>query len=465
MMFITAAGMAVVLGMGSMAIDTAQWYQKRHAAQLSADAAALAAANCLANAGSGSTCTSTTDTTDASKVATTIATDNGIPISGVSYSSTQVTVTTATTAPETFAEVFKIADPPVSQTAVANYAAGHSTKCDSSSQVVGDCLAIFGLTNVCGVDTGNVVSDIGVSIPANGVTLKGAVHSNASLFGGSGNNFGPGTLGSQCGLSPLYDYFSSGANLFSGSSNPVGQAVTNTWPIDYSADFPPCGGAGAPCNSSGTPSFCSQSAASFSFTALNQPAAGYIYCAYGTGTKSDPSTWNGNISMSGGGFSGTQSNPTPDTFVGGSVTMNGTYYFESCGYSSSGYTAANCKGASGQSMPAPPLCSSSSAPSPCNYPLIYATDNATNAPACNLRLAVSVCIAGGASDWEGDIFASSGDALPPNGSGTVYLVGGSQSTTFVEAYNVLWVNGNAIGDGPTSTSGTTTTAGTDSLAQ
>lgn len=465
-MFVTAAGMTVVIGMGSLAIDTAQWYQKRHQAQMSADAAALAAANCLANAGSGKTCTSTTDTTDASQVATTIAADNGVPIYGVSYDDNHVTVTTHTNAPNTFAEVFNLGSPSVTQKSTASYSQTQSTACDESKQVVGDCLAIFGMSNVCGVDTGSVVSDIGVSIPANGIDIKGAIESNASLFGGSGNTFGLGTVGTSCGVAPLYDYLSNGTNNFAGLTAPVGQAVRNYWPIDYSQDFPPCGGSGAPCNASGTPSFCSASAANFNFTSSNQPVAGYIYCAYGTGTKSAPSTWNGNISMSGGGFSGTQSNPTPDTFVAGSVTMNGTYYFSACGYSSSGYNAASCRGSSGQSMPAPPLCSQASAPNPCNYPLIYATDNSTNAPACNLRLAVSVCIVGGASNIEGDIFASAGSLLPPNGSGTIYFVGGSQSTTFLEAYNVIWVNGSAIGDGPNASgTSTTTTAGSDSLTQ
>ena len=73
-MVIAAAAMFVVMLMAALAIDTAAGYQRRHQAQVAADAASLAAANCLADAGeTGDACTSTTDTTDAVRVATTIA--------------------------------------------------------------------------------------------------------------------------------------------------------------------------------------------------------------------------------------------------------------------------------------------------------------------------------------------------------------------------------------------------------
>lgn len=449
-MFITCAGMTVIIGMAAMGIDTAQWYQSRHQTQVAADAAALAAADCLANAGSGQTCTSPTDTTAASQVATTIANDNHVPISSVSYSANQVTVTTAETAPETFAGAFMSA-PRVSQSASASFA---PSTCNESAQVVGDCWAIFGMSEVCGVDTGSTTGDVGVSIPANGISIKGAINANGSLFGGSGNTFGPGWIGNQCGLSPLFDYASSGSDLFAGATQPVGQPAVPSWPVDYSKDFPSCGGSGPVCSPSGTPSFCSASAASFSFTAADPPEAGYIYCAYGSGTESDPSTWNGSITVSGGG--GTSADPTAVTFVGGSVSIgSGAGDFESCGYSTAGYTAAGCQGASGQTMPAPPLCSQSGAPSPCNYPFIYAADNLLSAPTCDTRVSTSVCILGGTTSFQGDIFAAAGNTLPPSGTGTVLIDAASGSTTMVEAYNVLWLNGNAIGDGPNSTSSTT----------
>ena len=72
-MVLTTVTIFVALLMGAVAIDAARWYQKHHQAQVAADSASLAAATCLANGSPGETCTSTTDTADAAKVATTIA--------------------------------------------------------------------------------------------------------------------------------------------------------------------------------------------------------------------------------------------------------------------------------------------------------------------------------------------------------------------------------------------------------
>jgi Flp pilus assembly protein TadG len=100
---------AVLIVMAALAIDIAQWYQKHHTAQVAADAAALAAATCMANAKVGATCTDNSDTTHASSVATAYAGTNGIvtPTTQVSVDTTNdlVTVTTTTPAPLSFAGV------------------------------------------------------------------------------------------------------------------------------------------------------------------------------------------------------------------------------------------------------------------------------------------------------------------------------------------------------------------------
>ena len=70
-LIIVALAMTAMLGMAAIGIDVSTWYQKHHQAQVVADAAALAAANCLAhpNTGPSPQCSSSTDTTDATTVA------------------------------------------------------------------------------------------------------------------------------------------------------------------------------------------------------------------------------------------------------------------------------------------------------------------------------------------------------------------------------------------------------------
>ena len=80
---ILALAMVVMLGMAALGIDVATWYTEHHQTQVVADSAALAAANCLAhpNVGpSGASCSSSTDTTDATNVAIAYAAANGVTI-------------------------------------------------------------------------------------------------------------------------------------------------------------------------------------------------------------------------------------------------------------------------------------------------------------------------------------------------------------------------------------------------
>jgi Flp pilus assembly protein TadG len=115
--------MVLLMAMAALAVDVSEWYQKRHQAQVSADASALAAASCLAR----HVCTSASASGDAGMTATTYAKSNGvtIPSGDISFDSTndRVTVTTATAAPITFAGLFSL-HPNVSAVAVASYAPG-----------------------------------------------------------------------------------------------------------------------------------------------------------------------------------------------------------------------------------------------------------------------------------------------------------------------------------------------------
>jgi Flp pilus assembly protein TadG len=121
--------MTVMLIMCAFAIDLATWYQKHHQAQVAADSAALAAANCLANgktvtSSSGINCNSATDTTDAQSVATSVATTNlpsGSPTVTVNTTSHTVTVTASSTPQVDFAGLISL-HPSVSARSVASYA-------------------------------------------------------------------------------------------------------------------------------------------------------------------------------------------------------------------------------------------------------------------------------------------------------------------------------------------------------
>src|ERR1700756_3894715 len=80
--------LTALFAFAALAIDVGQWYEKHHQAQVAADSAALAAANCLATA----KCTSTASGGDASNLATSYASSNGVPATSVSISGGYVTV-------------------------------------------------------------------------------------------------------------------------------------------------------------------------------------------------------------------------------------------------------------------------------------------------------------------------------------------------------------------------------------
>ena len=89
---IVTLAMVVVLGMAAVAIDVATWYQKHHQAQVAADAAALAGANCMATG----SCTSSS----APGIAQSMCGNNGVATSdcnvSVNVSASTVTVTATT---------------------------------------------------------------------------------------------------------------------------------------------------------------------------------------------------------------------------------------------------------------------------------------------------------------------------------------------------------------------------------
>jgi hypothetical protein len=396
--------MVVMLGVAALAIDVGSWYQKRHEAQVVADAAALAAANCLANPGVGSgtdVCSSSTDVASAQRVAVDYAASNGLTINSgnavVNTTNGTVKVTATNTSPTFFAKLFGIGSASESASATASYTTATSGGCANPGV---NCYAIF--------TKDSSPSSVGLSLTGGGFHINGGIHSNCNLsLGGGGSQFGPTTYGSASGCSA-----GSGGGGSSFTSGPTAEAATNTWPIDYSTYFPACSGA-ACTGPNGTPSFCTASAPNYNFTTGSQFGTGGIFCAYGTGTPGTPSTWNGAISFNNGGFSSTNA-----SFIGGTISQN----------------------AGGISLTAYDYVSGASK----NYPLFYATSSSSSA----------ISLVGGSTTYLGDMFV-------PNGG--VSMTGGGTLTTFIEAQDVTWTNGGVTGDGPLDTGSGATTTGSDSL--
>lgn len=178
--------MGIVLGIAALAIDVSSWYQRHHQAQVVADSAALAAANCLANPNTGPTpeCTSTADTSDAQTLAVNYASANGLAISASNVvfntPSSTVKVTASVNAPAFFATIFNISSSAQSANATASWA-GESAP-----------LSLFAQNSRCGTGLGLQFISTG-----GGTDSIYGLHSNGEYF--NGNNSGSthffGTIG------------------------------------------------------------------------------------------------------------------------------------------------------------------------------------------------------------------------------------------------------------------------------
>ena len=450
---IISLSMVAMLGLAALAIDVASWYTKHHQTQVVADSAALAAANCLAhpNAGpSGASCTSHTDVTDATNVAIAYAAANGVKITAsqvvIDTTNDKVTVNPSASTPAVFAGVFGMHTTAEAATAAASYKQPPGQPCGNPGQ---NCDFMFANNH----DSAAGSYALNVSVQGNS-TINGGIQTNgnlnASATGNAGGIYGPG----------LYGPTGSGAGSTTTGGNkdpwktspPTVEPAYITWPIDYSTDFPACGGSGqALCQAGGTmagyPSYCTNGAANITFTGANgdSPIPGNIYCAIGTGSASNPSTWNGTITISESG-----NNTFDDTFVAGAIsyTGNGGDTISPCGYTASGFSSSTC---------------SAPAPATANYPVFYVigNDQATPCvPATSGSCALNVQSTGNLT-LDGDIFA-------PNGTAALTFQGNqSAGDTFIEASFInATMAGNFSGDGPTDDgSGSLSGGGTDYLVQ
>jgi len=445
-LIVIVSAMTVILGVAGFSIDAANWMVRHHDAQVVADSAALAAAQCLATPNQASTmlvngtqqtvkCSSSTDTPDAQTMAIDYAAANGVSIhaSDVSIDTTKdiVTVNASTTTPSVLARVMGIGS--TSQTAQAG--AGWKPGSGSCSTPGQNCDFMFANSSNCssGSEALNVTTQGSSTINGN-IQTNGNLDANAVGNGGGINGSGNFGAGSGCGSikGGNHDPWNTG--------DPTQATKAMTWPIDYSKDFPACV-AGSTCDASGYPKWCTQPSPSgtwnFNDTILaDEPKVNNIYCAAGTGDKSDPSKWNGTIT-----FNMSSNNTYDATFVGGriSYTGSGGDTISSCGYTASGYSATTCN--------------STVAPTTTNYPVFYATgaDASTSSCAAGTNVATNCAlsiVSTGNLTLDGDMFV-------PNGTAWLDLQGNqSAGNTFVEA-NTIGANlaGNFNGDGPTSSGG------------
>ena len=452
---VVVSTMTVLLGLAGAGIDTATWMVRHHQAQIVADSAALAAADCLARPGQKSTmfvsgsqtnvpvCSSSADTADAKQVAVDYAAANGLAIttSNVTMNGSTVTVSATAVSPGFFARLFGLNQTTQSAMAGANWKTGWG-QCATAGQ---NCDFMFANSTDC--NSGSyvlIVSTQGAS------TINGNIQTNGSLdasaTGNAGGINGSGTFGPASGCS----------STWSGNHNPWNTAQPSqassviNWPIDYSKDFPPCV-PGSTCLSNGFPPYCTNFSTTstgivFGGAVNGQPAPGNIYCAAGNGPNvllSDPSTWTGTIT-----FNSTGNNSFNDTFVAAQISYSGTGgdTISSCGYTASGYSAAGCTGTGTTVVPTP-------AGKTANYPVFYVTGADPNAANCTAGTSVATSCAFSMTS-SGNLVLD-GDVFVQNGTVSMNLQGNqSAGNTFIEG-NLIHATlaGNFNGDGPSSVGG------------
>lgn len=440
-LIVIVSAMTVLLVIAAFAIDTANWMVRHHDAQVVADSAALAAAQCLAEPNQPASidvngtpqtltpCSDSTDTQHAQDVAVAYAAANGVTISDsdVTFSGKVVTVKASTNTPTVFARVTGIGS--ASQTAQAGAGWTASSSCTSAGQ---NCDFMFANSNSCS----SASPALNVSTQGK-ATIEGNIQTNGYLYadgtGNAGGIHGTGNFGSNCPNGSEVD----GNHDPWKTGDPTQASAPMTWPIDYSKDFPACDTAsgGQPCGTNGYPTWCTDGGANWTFndTILADKASpGRIYCASGLdGNPHDPSTWDGSITINMSG-----SNVIEDTFVGATISYSGAGgdTFSACGWTATGFSAANC--------------SLAPAPTTPNYPLFYAVGHDPNSAACAAGTDPATSCA--FSMHSNGNLTLDGDMFVENGTGSFSFNGDQTAAdTFIEANTITAkLAGNVKGDGP-----------------
>ena len=430
---LVAAMLTGILAFGAYTIDIGSGRQAQTKAQSTADAAATAAAAAVAGGAS---------TTAAMSTATTVAQQNGATAANIAVTyiasgatgrpSFQVRIRgddATSVGNESGRSSIPVAASATAAVKVTTTTSAQtitntttSTTTNSSCASAGsNCMAIFAAQTGC--------SNTGVTL-GGGTTVAGGVWSNSSLnIGGGGSSFQALTYGTGCTVTPAAG-IDPGQNYQSNTFHnglPQAQTPLTDFPINYLADFPTCSGTGctgvcatnnntsaagtvSSCATSlKTPSFCTQASTKSSwsvdtYTAPYTLITGQVYCAVGSGTPSNPTTWNGSLTVAGG------SSSMRSSFVAGSITVSGGTTLAACGYNLPYFSSSTC---------------SAPAPSTPDYPL-FATSGTINASQ-------------GGNGLTGDWYAP---------EGAISVGGGTSFVGFLEAQTVNLSSGGITGDGP-----------------
>jgi hypothetical protein len=433
--------MATVIIITAFAIDVARWYQKRHQAQVAADAAALAAANCL----STQTCTNPSAAGDAGVLASNYANTNSVPLSAVSFDSANklVTVTTATTQKGAISSVTGN----IQASAVASWAGGPLA------------LSFFSANEGCG--TGSASGEpLGLFIDQNGGgnTSVSGMHANGEYYNAndSGSATYNGTVSGNTGNgSSTGAYSCNGGVNTSCKRKDAGSATGDCWENKSNINV----------NSSGN-------------SYLPYPVCYNLPGSTSTPQPNPPGCTNSSI---GGGSTVTCQFPTngywtTDTSApaGDQITGPGVYCIGSAGNISTSYSgspacntitstshavgsiyvdATILSNLNGYEFVGPCVflnAAKGTMSGPASNPLIYGTSNTTTSGTIDVSIVTP----------NSQSTTLNGTVYDPSGS--VQFTGNNAFIGFVESQNI-WVNGNnsVTGNGPSSPN----QPGSDTLTQ
>jgi hypothetical protein len=336
-----------------------------------------------------------------------------------------VTVTVPTVGSLSFAGIALGSGPNISARAVATWA---RKDCSSAGN---RCGFIFAADPVCSGDT-NVQGIMGNGQPStipHGVTIQKNGQGNAAgVSGGIISNANITTQVNAGQTFPNAQATWSNASGCSGPSpsspSPYAAAYTAApfvgWPLDYTQVYTSCPGTsttfGSVSCTGGFPSYCTNTYSGSTATVeLTAPVTNAVYCNAGTGTTTDPSTWNGTFKVDPPG----QSTTYDATYIAGTVNFNPIPTNSTFGPAANNTLLAYAA-ACNNSTPAPTTCNSSPK---------------TTAPAVDLTSTGNATISG-------DIFA-------PGGVIDSHLGGNPTITTFLEGWDVVYnADGTALGGGP-----------------
>lgn len=389
-LILVTLAMGLIVALAAFSIDVAQWNVGRHHAQVTADATALAAANCL----SSTTCTSIAGGGDAEKAGDKIAALNGYPQSDVTigFTSSTVTVKIQTSVGASFAGFFGLPSETVAGNAVASYNTSQGQKWSCSS----NCLSLFAGNSDC---------------PPSGTKDVGLTLVTDDSGGGDENITGLYTNG----------YYYNGAASGSYTGNQVTPACGNDWQKkpDNSSFGPES--AALPYPAIWKLPTCTKTATSWTTATIS---GGGVYCV--SAAPAAGACDNGGN----GGYTGA-----------GSITVDlgtlpaGAYEFVGPCVNLTGSQATNVTNISGE-------------------PLVYGTSNITTyATSGSMLTCTLIDGSNGTSTWLSNNNASL-NGMVYDQCGTFEVTGNSVSIDgFVEAWNIVTnKNGSVVGTGPSSPS-------------